>query len=231
MGRGSGVVVLDGDSLTSLALLRLSRASTSMEVARVAWERVAASRAVVEGMLEKREVAYGINTGFGLFSNVIIDEANLELLQDNLVSSHAAGVGEPLSPARTRMLLALRINVLCRGNSGVSTETLRRLVLAFNANCISVVPSQGTVGASGDLAPLAHLALGLIGKGLMWDEPPPEPNVDVNDDRDDHDDSFFSFDGIEAQGSGQRWPAQAPAAEVLAKRGVTPVVLGAYVLN
>lgn len=89
-------------------------------------------------------------------------------LQNNLIRSHAAGVGKPLSIQRTRMLLALRINVLAKGFSGISVETLRRVIRAFNMSCLSVVPEQGTVGASGDLAPLSHIALGLMGEGQMW---------------------------------------------------------------
>ncbi|KAG7281035.1 hypothetical protein CRUP_016667, partial [Coryphaenoides rupestris] len=89
-------------------------------------------------------------------------------LQENLVRSHSAGVGNPLSPERTRMLLALRINVLAKGYSGISLETLHAMIQAFNASCLSFVPEKGTVGASGDLAPLSHLALGLMGEGRMW---------------------------------------------------------------
>nr|CAD7585848.1 unnamed protein product [Timema genevievae] len=89
-------------------------------------------------------------------------------LQYNLIRSHAAGVGTPLSPEKTRMLLALRINVLAKGHSGISLNTLNTLIAAFNASCLSMVPEQGSVGASGDLAPLAHLALGLLGEGEMW---------------------------------------------------------------
>ncbi|XP_077121288.1 histidine ammonia-lyase isoform X3 [Ranitomeya variabilis] len=89
-------------------------------------------------------------------------------LQVNLVRSHSAGVGKPLSPDRTRMLLALRINVLAKGYSGISLETLRQVIDAFNACCLPYIPEKGTVGASGDLAPLSHLALGLIGEGKMW---------------------------------------------------------------
>mmetsp|Transcript_12889 Transcript_12889/g.20855 ORF Transcript_12889/g.20855 Transcript_12889/m.20855 type:complete len:642 (+) Transcript_12889:132-2057(+) len=162
-------VTLDGESLTVEQLVLLSQVNSRIKIAGEAWEEVKASRAVVDQMLDKRTVAYGINTGFGLFSNVVIDEDKLELLQRNLIRSHSAGVGEPLPYERTRMLLALRINVLCRGNSGVSIETLTRMVASFNAGCISIVPCQGTVGASGDLAPLSHLALGLMGEGLMWD--------------------------------------------------------------
>nr|XP_028603421.1 histidine ammonia-lyase isoform X2 [Podarcis muralis] len=86
----------------------------------------------------------------------------------NLVRSHSAGVGKPLIPERSRMLLALRINVLAKGYSGISLETLHQVIEAFNASCLPYIPEQGTVGASGDLAPLSHLALGLIGEGKMW---------------------------------------------------------------
>lgn len=87
----------------------------------------------------------------------------------NLVRSHCAGVGTPLSQEQTRRLLALRLNVLAKGHSGIRPETMDRMVAAFNKDCLSVVPAQGTVGASGDLAPLSHLALGLMGEGPMWD--------------------------------------------------------------
>jgi histidine ammonia-lyase len=99
---------------------------------------------------------------------VRIDDAQLRQLQTNLVRSHAAGVGAPLSVEQTRMLLALRINVLAKGHSGIRPESLQTLLQCLRRNCISRVPEQGTVGASGDLAPLSHLALGMLGEGLMW---------------------------------------------------------------
>uniref|UniRef100_A0A8C7QJD3 Histidine ammonia-lyase n=1 Tax=Oncorhynchus mykiss TaxID=8022 RepID=A0A8C7QJD3_ONCMY len=129
---------LDGNSLTSTDLVNLGR------------------------------VVYGITTGFGKFARTVIPVHKLKELQENLVRSHSAGVGNPLSPERTRMLLALRINVLAKGYSGISLETLHRMIQAFNASCLSFVPEKGTVGASGDLAPLSHLALGLMGEGKMW---------------------------------------------------------------
>jgi len=134
-----------------------------------AWERVRASRKVIDDIVESGEVVYGINTGFGKFATVVIPKEECFHLQENLIRSHAAGIGEPLSPERTRMLLALRINVLSKGFSGIREETLRQLIDAFNNDCLSKVPSKGTVGASGDLAPLSHLALGLMGEGEMWD--------------------------------------------------------------
>ena len=160
---------VDGCTLTLEDLVRFSTGNFSLDLTEDAWKSVAASRQIVQNILDSGEVAYGINTGFGLFSKVVIDASKLELLQDNLIRSHSAGVGTPLTRERTRMLLALRINVLSKGHSGISTESLQRVVNAFNHDCISVVPSQGTVGASGDLAPLSHLALGLMGEGPMWD--------------------------------------------------------------
>jgi histidine ammonia-lyase len=115
------------------------------------------------------QVAYGINTGFGNFANVIIPNDELCKLQRNLIRSHAAGVGEPIKPNQTRMLMILRANVFAKGHSGIRPVTLRHLLAALNKNCLPLVPSKGTVGASGDLAPLSHLALGLMGEGRMWD--------------------------------------------------------------
>ncbi len=111
---------------------------------------------------------YGINTGFGNFANVIISSDQLRALQENLVRSHAAGVGRPLAVQSARMLLALRLNVLAKGHSGIRPETIRTMLACLAHNCISYVPCQGTVGASGDLAPLSHLALGIMGEGKMW---------------------------------------------------------------
>jgi histidine ammonia-lyase len=160
---------IDGNNLTLDHLVRFSTGEYILDLTEEAWKRVSSSRQIVQNILDSGEVAYGINTGFGLFSKVVIDDDKLEILQDNLIRSHSAGVGTPLTRERTRMLLALRINVLSKGHSGISVETLKRVVNAFNKDCISVVPSQGTVGASGDLAPLSHLALGLMGEGPMWD--------------------------------------------------------------
>ena len=159
-------LILDGHSLTPKDLLSLSHGTRRIEISDSALKEVRKSRAVIDRIVESGEVVYGVNTGFGLFSDVIV--CDLGKLQSNLIRSHAAGTGGPLSKERTRMLLALRINVLCRGHSGVSSETLLGLVEAFNRDCISFVPEKGTVGASGDLAPLAHLVLGLMGEGLMW---------------------------------------------------------------
>ncbi|XP_064457768.1 histidine ammonia-lyase-like isoform X2 [Ornithodoros turicata] len=162
------VMVLDGNNMTPDDLLELGKGKYKIQLSNESIEKVKKSRDMLEAILKDNKVAYGLNTGFGKFARVVIPDESLKELQENLVRSHSAGVGNPLSPEKTRMLLALRINVLSKGYSGISLEALNQLVDAFNASCLSWVPEQGTVGASGDLAPLAHLALGLIGEGKMW---------------------------------------------------------------
>lgn len=98
---------------------------------------------MVNDVIERNETVYGINTGFGNFANVIIPNRKLQELQENLIRSHAAGVGEPLSPQQTRMLLILRINVLAKGHSGVTPETLKTLLKALNNNCLPRIPRKG----------------------------------------------------------------------------------------
>jgi len=163
------ILYLDGYSLTPKELFNLSSGSVDIALTPDSEERIKAGREVVDRIVESGEVVYGINTGFGLFSNVTVSSDKLGELQVNLIRSHSSGVGEPLTPQRTRMLLALRINVLAKGHSGISLENTAKMIKAFNAGCLPMVPCKGTVGASGDLAPLSHLALGLIGEGKMHD--------------------------------------------------------------
>lgn len=161
--------MLGGTDLTPRVLYDIGyNLGAKIKVNDEAWERVRAARAVIDKIVNSGEVKYGINTGFGSFATTIIEPDKLSLLQENLIRSHAAGVGPPLSIERTRMLFALRINVLARGHSGVREETLRALINVFNAGIMFWVPEQGTVGASGDLAPLSHLALGMLGEGKAW---------------------------------------------------------------
>uniref|UniRef100_H2YBK8 Histidine ammonia-lyase n=1 Tax=Ciona savignyi TaxID=51511 RepID=H2YBK8_CIOSA len=161
-------VILDGNSLNTETLLMMSSGNYNIEIASYAEVKVKKARKLLDDIIVENKVVYGVSTGFGNFANVVISHDNLEMLQTNLIESHCAGVGPPLSPEKTRMLLALRINVLCKGFSGISLESLTTLVDAFNASCLPWIPEQGTVGASGDLAPLAHMALGMMGKGKMW---------------------------------------------------------------
>ena len=163
-------IVLDGESLTPETLFKLSQGKCKLSITEQAQLRVNKSREVVDRIVESGKVVYGINTGFGYFANVRIPPGDLSKLQANLIRSHCVGVGTPLSPERTRMLLALRINVLSKGFSGIGPELLNKMLEAYNKDCLPFIPEQGTVGASGDLAPLAHLSLGLMGEGLMWDQ-------------------------------------------------------------
>lgn len=159
---------LDGETLATDDLLNLGRFRYRIKLTTESQKKVKKARDLVEGIMRENKVVYGITTGFGKFANVVIPNDKLIELQENVIRSHSAGVGKPLNPETTRMLLALRINVLAKGYSGISLETLLQIVDAFNASCLSWIPEQGTVGASGDLAPLAHLALGLMGEGKMW---------------------------------------------------------------
>uniref|UniRef100_A0A8U7NW69 Histidine ammonia-lyase n=1 Tax=Corvus moneduloides TaxID=1196302 RepID=A0A8U7NW69_CORMO len=163
-----GYISLDGNSLTTEDLVNLGKGLYKIKLTPEAEAKVKQSREVIERIVKEQTVVYGITTGFGKFARTVIPNSNLRELQVNLVRSHSAGVGKPLTPERSRMLLALRINVLAKGYSGISLETLEQVIKAFNASCLPYIPEKGTVGASGDLAPLSHLALGLIGEGKMW---------------------------------------------------------------
>ena len=129
-----------------------------------AWEKVVRSRQTIDNMMaDPNKVVYGITTGFGAFANVSISPEQRAQLQINLIRSHAVGVGKPIPIDTAKKMLILRINTLSKGRSGIRPDTLRKLIAAYNANFIPRIPCQGTVGASGDLAPLSHLALGLMG--------------------------------------------------------------------
>jgi histidine ammonia-lyase len=128
---------------------------------------MAASRRVVDRALAEGRRSYGVTTGFGRFADVAVPPGKLEELQKNLVRSHAAGVGEPLAEETVRAMIALRVNALAKGLSGIRVRTVETLLAMLAADVLPVVPAQGSVGASGDLAPLAHLALALIGEGRV----------------------------------------------------------------
>src|SRR5262245_58084416 len=162
---GGAPLPLDGSSLTLDALESVALDSRRVALATTAREAVARARRVVDDAVRQGTVVYGVTTGFGNFADVVIPRERIRELQLNLVRSHAAGVGEPLGVAETRGLMLLRANVLAKGFSGIRLATLELLIGMLNHGIHPVVPSQGSVGASGDLAPLAHLALALIGEG------------------------------------------------------------------
>jgi histidine ammonia-lyase len=159
-------IAIDGESLTLEHIARILRApEIRIAIAPAAAERVRESRRIVDSLVAEGKVAYGITTGFGRLADVTIPPAQVRDLQRNLIRSHCAGTGEPLSPAEARLLILLRANALAKGLSGVRLETLEALVALLNAEVIPLIPEKGSVGASGDLAPLAHLAAVLMGEG------------------------------------------------------------------
>ncbi len=161
-------VVIDGESLTLEKLVRVARDRVPAELAATARQRVNASREVVEQALEADRVIYGVTTGFGKLSDVRIPHEKLRQLQINLIRSHACGAGEPLAADEVRAAMLLRANSLAKGYSGVRAEIIDALLAMLNRGVHPLVPSRGSVGASGDLAPSAHMALVLIGEGQAF---------------------------------------------------------------
>ena len=156
---------LDGSSLTLDQLRRFEGLRPAVRLASAARGRMQQSQATVEATVASGRVAYGINTGFGAFANRVIPAQKTQRLQLNLVRSHACGVGEPLAPEFVRRMLLLKANSLAAGYSGARPLVVEALLALLNADVLPVIPAQGSVGASGDLAPLAHLTLALIGEG------------------------------------------------------------------
>jgi histidine ammonia-lyase len=169
------MILLDGNSLTLPELVAIAHEFAEVGLAPAAGARVRAARAVVDRFAHGDTPVYGINTGFGSFAEVKIEAHSLDQLQLNLLRSHAAGVGEPLPVSVVRAMMALRANVLAKGFSGIRIETLQLLIDLLNRRVHPVVPARGSVGASGDLAPLAHLSLVLVGEGEAWHEGAREP--------------------------------------------------------
>jgi histidine ammonia-lyase len=145
---------------------RIADAPASVALSPSAWDAIERSRKTVETALAKGEAIYGVNTGFGKLAQKRIPNNELKLLQRNLVLSHAVGVGEPLPDSVTRLVMALKVSSLARGHSGVRRAVVERLLDLINKNILPEIPEKGSVGASGDLAPLAHMSCVLIGEGF-----------------------------------------------------------------
>ncbi len=161
---------INGNDLSPEAVREVATEQRPVLLAPDARDAVQRARAVVEGLVAENKVSYAITTGVGKLADVRISANQIREMQVNLVRSHAVGVGEPLSIAETRAMMLLRANSLAKGHSGVRTETIDRLCEMLNRGVTPFVPSQGSCGASGDLAPLAHLALVLIGEGECVDD-------------------------------------------------------------
>jgi len=158
-------VTINGQALSSTQVLAVARHYVPVTLGNESVSRILAARAVIEKLAAEEQTVYGVTTGFGHLSRVRIPHDQLKDLQHNLLRSHAAGVGEPLSEEVTRAMMLLLAASLARGNSGVRTEVVQLLLDMLNARVYPIIPSRGSVGASGDLAPLAHLGLTLIGEG------------------------------------------------------------------
>jgi histidine ammonia-lyase len=162
------MVILDGKHLTIKKLIRIARYREKAAVKKAQWRTIILAEAFIQKHLSAKKPIYGINTGFGALAQVCISPQHLKQLQKNIILSHAAGVGKIFKPEIVRAAMALRVNTLVKGNSGVSPQLIKNLIALLNKNIVPVVPTKGSVGASGDLAPLAAIGLTLIGQGNVF---------------------------------------------------------------
>jgi histidine ammonia-lyase len=163
-------VIVDGTSLTIDDVIRVARHTEQTKLADSARDRIVNSRGVIDEAMKAGRTVYGVNTGFGDLAQVTIAKKDLSRLQLNLIRSHSAGVGPPFSSEVVRAMMLLRANALAKGYSGVRPEVIETLLEMVNRGVTPVVPQQGSVGSSGDLAPLAHMVLVLIGEGEAYYE-------------------------------------------------------------
>ncbi|KOO47786.1 histidine ammonia-lyase [Viridibacillus arvi] len=173
------MITLDGKNLSLADLNIILNDNVKVELDNDAIELVKKSRLAVEKIVREDQTVYGINTGFGKFSDVKIAEVDTRKLQLHLIRSHACGVGAPFAEVVSRAMVVLRLNALLKGFSGIRIEVLERLAYMVNNRIHPVIPQQGSLGASGDLAPLSHLALVLIGEGFVWQKNEQVPAADV----------------------------------------------------
>jgi histidine ammonia-lyase len=172
-------VELTGQPLSLSEIARVAYGEAPLQISASAHERIRASRQVIEEIVAKEGVVYGVSTGFGKLSDVHVPVGELRQLQLNLVRSHACGIGNPLSAPEVRAMILLRANVLALGLSGIRLEVIELLCELNNRGVVPVVPEKGSVGASGDLAPLAHLSLTLIGEGEAFYKSERSPSGDA----------------------------------------------------
>ena len=154
-------------TLTSVSALKISNDKLKCEIGNEEIKKINTSRENIKNVLESNQMIYGINTGFGALCNTIISNKDSNLLQENLLKSHAVGVGPNVPTEVSKLMLIIKVHSLCMGFSGIRLEVIKRICWHIENDIIPIVPSQGSVGASGDLAPLAHLFLPLIGEGKL----------------------------------------------------------------
>lgn len=158
-------IIIDGNSLTLDDLVNVARYNFPVEISKEALEKVKTSRQIVDNIVDAGQISYGITTGFGKFSDVAISKDECRQLQTNLIMSHSCGVGNPLSEEIVRAMMLLRANALSKGYSGARCETLEVLTSMINKGVHPIVPEKGSLGSSGDLAPLSHMVLTMLGLG------------------------------------------------------------------
>ncbi len=173
------MIALNGENLKIEDVIKVARYGEIVEIEENALKRVKKSREMIEEMLQREKPIYGVNTGFGELAKVKIERNEIKKLQYNLIRSHACGVGAALPEEVVRAMMLLRLNSLLKGYSGVRGEIVEKLGEALNKKFYPFVPSQGSVGASGDLVPLAHIALALIGEGEAFYDDKLLPSIDV----------------------------------------------------
>ncbi|MFW5979921.1 MAG: histidine ammonia-lyase [Bacillota bacterium] len=162
------MIEISGKNLTIEKVVRVARHKEKIKIGDSAIKKIKKSRQMVEDLVKNEEIVYGITTGFGRFSDQKISNTETLKLQENLIKSHAAGCGEPLAEEVVRAMMLLRINNLALGHSGIRYKTLRLLVDLLNNDIVPWIPEQGSVGASGDLIPLAHMVLVMMGEGRAY---------------------------------------------------------------
>ena len=158
-------VLVDGENLTIENVIAVAREGAEVEIPRKTKEKVERCRQFLEETVKEKRMVYGVTTGFGALATVVIPLERAKKLQSNLIRSHSAGVGKPLDKDTTRALMLLRANTLAKGHSGIKLQTLETLIQMINNRVHPVIPEKGSVGASGDLAPLAHMTLVMMGEG------------------------------------------------------------------
>ncbi|MGD0590665.1 MAG: histidine ammonia-lyase [Bacteroidota bacterium] len=159
--------ILDGNRLTIPQVFDLAHETARARLSPTAKRKIIQARKLVDRWITKSEIVYGVTTGFGEFSNVRVRREDIEQLQENLIFSHAAGAGDMLPAEIVRAMMVLRVNALAKGYSGIRLSTVELLMKMLNHNIVPIIPSQGSVGASGDLVQLAHLVLAMMGKGKV----------------------------------------------------------------
>lgn len=159
------MIYLSGDQLNFTEIHKIINNGEQVRLSQEAEQNIIKSRELIDKLTEQKQIVYGVTTGFGKFSDTVISSDNLKELQENLILSHAAGVGDPFPEEVSRGMMLFRANSLAKGQSGIRLETVKMLIEMLNNGIHPVIPSQGSLGASGDLAPLAHMVLVMIGRG------------------------------------------------------------------